>query len=50
MRLHGNRLDLSGQRYGKLTVLSQADNIGNRKDEENEKKADGLSADFRYAL
>ena len=30
MRLHGNRLDLSGQRYGKLTVLSQADNIGNK--------------------
>ena len=30
MPQHGNRLDLSGQRYGKLTVLSQADNIGDK--------------------
>ena len=30
MPQHGNRLDLSGQRYGKLTILSPSDNIGDK--------------------
>lgn len=30
MGLTPNRLDLTGQRYGKLTVLRPADNIGEK--------------------